>query len=433
MARSSGNYGYSSLNQNQNSNLFSANGGNASSQNSIFSVRVISIVLDENHPRFKELGGWNALGAIEYDIASNPNYSSYVYPVAYPLFPNLKNFPLINEVVLALPAFSSAVELYEDNINILGGESKTYYVNSISVWNHPHHNGYSFKISQAPPSQNKSYNQVEAGSTSNVSNTSSIIFLGKTFNERANIHPILPFEGDIIYEGRWGNSIRLGSTVKNRPNNWSSTGSNGDPITIIRNGQGNQTNDGSIPIIENINNDDTSIYLTSTQSVPIEVSSTSYVSYISGSTPISPSKYAGSQIILSSGRLVFNTYEDHLLLTSAKSINLNSLESVNIDTPTVAIQANKIYLGKNEAEEPLMLGTQTINLLKTLVESLTTFMTITSTATTNICVQGTPATLPTVNSAAQNVLDDLFNLTKALGSDPSLKDCKLISKRNYTV
>jgi hypothetical protein len=35
------------------------------------------------------------------------------------------------------------------------------------------------------------------------------IFLGTTFKERSNIHPLLPFEGDVIQEGRWGNSILM--------------------------------------------------------------------------------------------------------------------------------------------------------------------------------------------------------------------------------
>ena len=430
--KNSGNYGYNSLNSRLNSKL----SGNSTSPktNNQFSARVISIILDASHPRFIELGGWNALGVIEYELTSNINYNSPTYPIAYPLYTNNKQYPLINEIVLLTPAFSSKVNYFEEGLPILsGGNDKMYYNNSVNVWNHPHHNGYSFNIYNSSETQQKSYDQVEAGSAVKSQNEPVEINLGKTFKERSNIHPLLPFEGDIIYEGRWGNSIRFGSTVKNTPNNWSSTGSDGSPITIIRNGQGTQTNNGFIPITENINNDDSSIYLTSNQNIPLGVSSTSYVSYTSGSAPTSPDKYAGSQILVSSGRLVFNTYEDHLLLTSAKTINLNSLESTNIDSPVLAVQANKIFLGKNEAEEPLMLGIQTANLLKTLVQSLTTFMTITSTATTNICVQGAPATLPTINSAAQNVLDDLVNLSKALGSDPTLKDCNLTSKRNYTV
>jgi hypothetical protein len=116
---------------------------------------------------------------------------------------------------------------------------------------------YSFKINDSPASQNKNYNQIEVGSPSVISNEPTKIYLGKTFNER-DINPLLPFEGDIIYEGRWGNTIRLGSTViasaSLSPNDWSTegVGQNGDPIIIIKNGQGNTDKASFEPIIEDI-------------------------------------------------------------------------------------------------------------------------------------------------------------------------------------
>ncbi len=66
-------YGFSALNRNLNTNLNNGFGvKNAINQyNLIKSVRVLSIVLDENHPRFKELGEWNALGVIEYEEVNN--------------------------------------------------------------------------------------------------------------------------------------------------------------------------------------------------------------------------------------------------------------------------------------------------------------------------------------------------------------------------
>jgi hypothetical protein len=423
------NYGFSSVNKNLNSRLLSGNSTSLdinSLNNLITAVRVKSIILDETHAQFEKLGGWNALGAIEYEEITSPNVNTIVRNIAYPLNPNNKNYPLLNEVVYI-------ISLPDTSIGKRNTSSKKYYINIVGLWNHPHHNGYPLLANTLPPEQQKDYQQTEAGSVRRVSDNSTEINLGRTFKERANIHPLLPFEGDIIYEGRWGNSIRLGSTVTKTPNNWSSTGKDGDPISIIRNGQGSQTNEGWIPTVENVNNDNSSIYLTSTQNVPLNASSTSYVSYSKDSVPSTPSKFAGAQILLSSGRLVFNSYNDHILLTSAKSINLNSLTSVNIDSPELSVQADKIYLGKYQAEEPLMLGIQTVNLLKDLVKSLTTFMTIASTATTSPSIPALPSTLPTINSAAQDVLDDLVNLSKALGSDSGLNDCNLTSKRNYTV
>jgi hypothetical protein len=163
--------------------------------------------------------------------------------------------------------------------------------------------------------------------------------------------------------------MRLGSTVKNTPNTWSSTGENGDPITIIRNGQGNQTDEGWVPTIEDINNDDTSIYFTSTQKIPLKASSTSYSSY-SSSPPTTPNEYAGRQLILNSGRLVFNSTEDHILLSSIKTVNINAINGFNVDSPQSVIQSNSVLLGGINAVEPVLKGDTTINILVDLVNQL---------------------------------------------------------------
>ena len=330
----------------------------------IIAGRVISIVLDESHPRFGEFGEWNGLGTIEFDLVDSPTPANQLYPTARPLDPSVKSLPLINEIVyiLALP---------NTNIGEFASTKTNYYINTIGIWNHPHHNAFPQNSNILPPSQQKDYVQTELGSVRRVTDQSTEIFLGRTFVERGNIHPLLPFEGDKIIEGRWGNSIRLASTVKNTPNTWSSIGENGDPITIIRNGQGNQTDEGWIPTIEDINNDDTSIYFTSTQKIPLEASSINdYFSYKSN-PPIQPNEYAGRQIILNSGRLVFNTTEDHLLLSSIKSINLNAVESINFDTiGPVVLQAGEVYLGSKSATESVLLGNSTIDLLRTLLIQL---------------------------------------------------------------
>ena len=366
----------------------------------IIGGRVISIVLDETHPRFKELGEWNALGVIEFDSVNSPTPPNQFYPTARPLDPAGKTFPLINEIVymLALP---------NTNIGEFTSTKTNYYINTVGIWNHPHHNAFPQNSNILPPSQQKDYVQTELGSVRRVTDQSTEIFLGGTFIERGNIHPLLPFEGDRILEGRWGNSIRLGSTVKNTPNTWSSTGTNGDPITIIRNGQGNQTDEGWIPTIEDINNDDASIYLTSTQKVPLEASSTSYNSY-SNNPPTTPNQYSGKQVILNSGRLVLNTTEDHLLLSSKQSVNINAITSFNVDTPQSVIQSSKVLLGGVNAVEPVLKGDTTINLLNELVDQLTRLSQALQTSTD-----------PAVNLAAQALTPWLINYGTRLGTAKS--------------
>ena len=306
------------------------------------------------------------------------------------------------------------------DIDTISSNGTEYYINIVSLWNHPHHNAYPTAPNTLPPTQQKDYIQTETGNVRRVTDQSTEIFLGKTFKERSNIHPLLPFEGDIIYEGRWGNSIRIGSTVKNTINTWSTTGENGDPITIIRNGQGTQTEEGWIPTIEDINNDDSSIYFTSTQKIPLKASSINYFSY-NTNPPQSPDQYAGKQIILNSGRLVFNSSIDHILFSSKKSINLNAIEGVNIDTPSVNIQSKNIYLGSKNATEPLLLGNQTINLLNQLISNLEGFAQICSTLVST--PPGTP--IAPLNVAATQLQGSLNALQANLNN--------LKSKYNYTV
>lgn len=406
-------YGFSALNQQLNAN---ANNGFAVSNsqiqaNSIRAVRVLSIVLDETHPRFKELGEWNGLGIIEYEDVINPLPSPSL-PIARPLTGNFKNLPLVNEVVYIIALPNTEIESISSN-------TIEYYINIVSLWNHPHHNAFPTTPNILPPTQQKDYIQTEAGNVRRVTDQSTEIFLGKTFKERSNIHPLLPFEGDMIYEGRWGNSIRIGSTVKNTPNNWSTVGEDGDPILIIRNGQGIQTEEGWVPTVENINNDDSSIYSTSTQKIPLKASSTNYNSY--KTAPTSPDQYSGKQILINSGRLVFNSTTDHILFSSNKSINLNAVEGVNIDAPVVTFASGKMFLGSKNASEPLLLGNQTVNLLDQLIVNLQSFMTICSTLVST--PPGTP--LGPLNIVAGQMSTILNGLQQNLNS--------IKSKNNFTI
>jgi hypothetical protein len=161
-------------------------------------------------------------------------------------------------------------------------------------------------------------------------------------------------------------------------NSWSDTPTSGDPITIISNGYSDVSDDGWIPVVEDVNTLDSSIWLTSTQRIPI-VTNTDYNSYTD--PPASPQSYAGKQVILNSGRLVLNSSTDHILLSSAKSIGLNALDSVNIDTKKTVIVSEPVdsgggvFLGSKDAKEPILKGDETIKLLDNLVVQLSNLAT----------------------------------------------------------
>ena len=105
--------------------------------------------------------------------------------------------------------------------------------------------------------------------------------------------------------------------------------------------------------------------MTSTQRVPIttnpvEVNGTRYFSYTPSlkEIPISPGAYAGSQVIINSGRLLFNSKSDHIMLSSKRTISFEAVKGFNFDTPAnfVVNVGTHIKLGGKEATEPIVLG-----------------------------------------------------------------------------
>ena len=310
--------------------------GAPNSSETTTSARVISIILDDTHPLFNDFGQWDSIGTIFYDSIESPtpylpikdpqSESLSYYPTAKPLFPQYKALPLINEIVVLIegPSLDSVTSTSAKN---------EYYISVVNLWNSQQQNVLPDQIYNQYLSNNqtKTTQEVAAGSPQIENLTDLTVNIGDTFVTKKYIYPLRPYEGDVIQEGRWGNSIRLGSTVTGSSNLWSNIGNNGDPITLIRNGQYNTIQEPGEYILEDINLDDSSIYLTSNQQIPLEIaSSNNYLSYPIN-PPTLPSEYDGKQIILNSGRLVLNSYLDHILLSSQKSINLNTQLSVNID------------------------------------------------------------------------------------------------------
>jgi len=328
-----------------------------------FQVAVVKdIVLDNTSKYFSNVGEYNGIGSIYFEVVKG-NYKSKGF--AKPYFSNISNYPLLEELVYIFSLPSPDIQ----NNNY---KKVFYYITPINTWNSNHHNGIPniFKNTEVPESQQRDYTQTEAGAVRRVQDGSTDIVLGKTFKEKSNIKPLRKFEGDFILEGRLGNSIRFGSTVllDDKPiTPWSTGSNNGDPIVLIRNGQGDKGSVGYLPTLEDINLDPSSIYLTTTQKIPLTVSSNNYFSYPSDA-PTDPNQYTGNQVILNSGRLVFNTTQDHLLLSSAKSISLSSLSTLNVDASEVIMQTGKIYLGSKSAKEPLLLGDTTVALLNDLID-----------------------------------------------------------------
>jgi len=230
------------------------NGG----QSPFFFARVNDILLSVNTNTkdfFKDGGGWAGLGSIKFTpTGTTPDTDKPTKLIAKPLFNNISKYPILNELVLILSAPSYG--LNEDP------QAKTfYYLTTVGIWNSVHHNAF------------PDISTYKGGELN----------FGHTFTEKEDIRSLLPEEGDVLLEGRWGNSIRFSSTTKQKqPNNpWSSQGEIGMPITIIRNNQSNVdiNSDPWVPVYEDPNNDGSSIYLCAGQDIPLELASKNLQSF----------------------------------------------------------------------------------------------------------------------------------------------------------
>jgi len=213
--------------------------------------RVYSVIMDETHFFFTDVLG-------EFDST----YIGYLYwgdinlkqggltkaevlkycNLAKPYFNFLTYTPLKTEIIdlIKAPSNKHYISLGGTHTN-----SEFYYFPPINVWN------------------NSAGNPLPSEPDIQLSNGD--LPLGDYTNEDkiAGTTNRLPFEGDMILEGRFGNSIRFGSSNPRGKNNWSENDSEGDPITIISNGQPSKD---STPL-EDINGDASSIYLTSNQNI----------------------------------------------------------------------------------------------------------------------------------------------------------------------
>ncbi len=340
---------------------------------------------------------------------------------ARPLDANIKNIPVKGEVVMLVKGPTSY------NSALRSGQ-EYYYTNPVSIQSSVHHNGIPgvTDFSNQPSTQNlRARKNAEDGATNRVE---SRLETGKTidpgFPERLDVYPIQPYPGDIILEGRWGNSIRLGSTVderreySQRPLWKKGLGDTGNPILIISNGTNPDKKPFNEFILEDPNNDDTSIWMTSGQSINFTPASTITNSIENRAVNLlTRNVYAGNQILLSSDRIILNAKKQELIGFSSEGIGFSSEKAIALDSGIVVeMESNRINLGLN-AVSPVLLGDKTMQWLGDLCDSLANLCTSISKQTH---LTGTGESLPPTNAPDFNkIKSDIKSLRSSLKSLPS--------------
>jgi len=354
--------------------------------------KVFGVITTKNTPNkalFEKYNGWNGIGTVFYLPYDQSKYYENVKleecQVATPLDSNFRKYPLVGELVFLIDGPSPASQVTSQAF-------QKYYVNILNLWNN---------IQQNSPSGDS---------------------LGKTFIESVDVKNLTPFEGDIIIQGRKGSGIRFGTTVKNfsSENEWSSIGNDGDPITIMVNGYVTSNPSELTPNIEEINKEKSSIYMTSTQKLPLIPGALIKNPF---NASIEPRNYTNPQIILNSDRITLNSKKDEVLIFSKSNIELSTDNVINLNAGEI-IHLNidnknanaKILLGtdKNGAvpSEPVLLGGKTHDLLLEMLNALTTLAGFLSAVTVPTPEGATP--IPNCNLAGEQLFNDVSGLIDKL-------------------
>jgi hypothetical protein len=350
--------------------------------------KVYGIITTENTPNkelFEANGGFDGIGTIFYlDYnESTKNLNSLddlsICNIAKPFHSSNQNYPLVGELVKLMNGPSPDTQISKIS-------NQKYYTGVINIWNNTQQNS---------PSGND---------------------LGLTFTENSDLRNLISFEGDRIYQGRKGNGIRFGSTVKLKSNinEWSNIGNDGDPITILVNGYVTSNTGSLSPNVEEINKEKSSIYLTSTQALPL-IPSVSIVNPQINS--IKPRDYSNPQIILNSDRITINSKKDEILLFAKTNIELNTNNAINLNSNKVIhFHSPYIMLGTTNdgkyPSEPALLGNKTHDLLLDLCKTLSNLASYLATAT--VATSEGAISVTSCNMAGEQLFADVENLINKL-------------------
>ena len=379
---------------------------------------VLDIILDDEHPLFKN----GKMGKIKFpdEFPSNyknepPSNAQDYFSIgsvlvrlchsqqktqkedlvwATPMDNSFSTFPLLNEIV--------SVVKYLD---------KYYYTNKINSKNFCNSSAdFRYEQTYGKNIGNRSYSGVELkGPVSKFYSSSPVTgfsgILGNYFWFNNKIRNLRRFEGDSIFESRFGQSIRMGAYTEDRSldrgyyNDYKSDSSlygGGNPMILIRNRQRNIAKDTTqklhplltdIPSIsekeknvggyisEDVNNDGSSIHITSGLTIS-PFKSTCYKSIFSSTKGATTFKFpvlSGDQIVIHSDRLVFASRFCETLHFSKKRYAIVTDSEFTVDShDQIVISTNKktvinspaIFLGEyDNTNEPALLGQTTVNWL----------------------------------------------------------------------
>jgi hypothetical protein len=382
---------------------------------------VYSVILDETHPYLKnreDVEGKESgyIGAILFRFVGQPSPSEDSLPIAYPYDKNQKILPVRNESVEIIQGVSGQ-SLYRR----IGIETTP------NVDTDPNQITKLFPPSKLDVNKKEQYSKVQTTGIARTNNDNSEKYdgYGDYFEKTAGIHKLKLYEGDMLLESRFGQSIRF-SAYNNDNKKFS-------PTIILRNNESVESKKSLIKFgtIEDINRDGSIIAMTSEQyqlgfapgviddkgKTDFETKPESFDKY--------PQKLIGDQILINSGRIILSAKNAEMMFFSKKNYGFISDGGLSIDNKLgidVSVKDNinivtndkdvVMYTGKgsiflgSESLEPMVKGQQLVDILSQLIDAIAAQNYLTPSGPSKVGPENVP-TFRSIKSKLNNILSKL--------------------------
>lgn len=385
---------------------------------------VYSVILDETHPYLKNNDTAKGkestyFGAILFRYVGQMSKDEASLPIAYPFDKNLKNIPVRNE-----------------SVEIINGSGGQVYYRRIgqditpNASNDPTIISKLFAPQKLTSDAGATYSNVQATGIERTNKDESTKYdgFGDYFQYQPGIHKLKFYEGDTLFESRFGQSLRFSGY-----NNLINGKRLFSPTIILRNNENAESKKlpENVAGEEDINRDGSVLVMSSGQyqlpflpgtvddkgSTDFETKPESFENY--------PQKLNGEQILLNSDRIILSAKKSEMIFYSKKNYGFISDGSLSIDNKggidvsvkdnihivtndrDVAIHSGKgsIFLG-NENLEPMVKGQQLVDILAELIDAIVAQNYLTPSGPSKVGPENLP-TFRSIKSKLNNILSKL--------------------------
>lgn len=285
---------------------------------------VVDVILDQFHPEYSKDGynvGFAKIRLFTQDHSRDDELLNW----AYPMDSTIQEMPLIGELVMVNKVLGNF--FYSRKLYIAHRIQENSMINLNKLLNN--------RPDQLSGGVTSTEKEIELDAHK----------FGRYFKPDSRVRPLKHFEGDVIIQGRMGHSVRFGSSQMEPGNKGMA------PNIIFRTGQSKdvETNASTADsiyglVLEDPDNDVSSIWMTSDQVIPFE-----QITKDAGSNFRSlvnqPQKYDGGSILINSDRVILDAKKTHIMLFANDEIYMNSYKNTSIDTDSNIILTANIDIG----------------------------------------------------------------------------------------